>query len=101
LAPQLAVRRRFCKLVRYHPVVDGQTGRAPDARLYNLKNDVGEVNNLIEAEPAKAKELQSAWDKWNELNIAPLWGNAVVTKAASDGKENKGKKGGRRAKRAA
>ena len=51
-----------------------------DAKLYNLKDDVGEANDLIKSNPDKAKELQAAWDKWNELNVAPLWGNDVVLK---------------------
>jgi arylsulfatase A-like enzyme len=98
--PQMAIRRGDWKLVRYDPVVDGQTGNATDAKLYNLKDDVGESHDLIKENPAKAHELQAAWDKWNELNVAPLWGNSVVMKAAADG-EKKSKKAARRAKDAA
>jgi hypothetical protein len=54
---------------------------------------------LSNDEPEKAKELQAAWDKWNELNVAPLWGNSVVSKNA-DG-QKKTKKAARRAKDAA
>ena len=58
-------------------------GLATDAKLYNLANDIGESKDLIRAEPQKAKALQAAWDEWNELNVAPLWGDAAVTKNAA------------------
>jgi arylsulfatase A-like enzyme len=74
--PQMAVRQGDWKLVRYDPAVEGKTGRATEAKLYNLKSDIGETQDLIVAEPQKAKELQAAWDKWNEQNVAPLWSNA-------------------------
>ncbi|HEX4413413.1 MAG TPA: sulfatase [Lacipirellulaceae bacterium] len=78
--PQMAIRRGDWKLVRYDPVVDGEQGRVTDAKLYNLKSDIGESKDLFKSEPEKAKELQAAWDKWNELNVPPLWGNNVVLK---------------------
>ncbi|MGQ1784884.1 sulfatase family protein [Saccharicrinis sp. GN24d3] len=34
--------------------------------LYNLKEDIGERNNLIEIESEKAKELQAKFDHWLE-----------------------------------
>lgn len=71
---QMAIRRGDWKLVRYDPVVDGGTGRATDAKLYNLKDDIGETHDLIQAKPEKAKELQAAWDEWNKLNVPALWG---------------------------
>jgi hypothetical protein len=43
--------------------------------------------------------LQSLWDKWNEQNIDPLWGNKVVLKSAKA--ERSGKAPKRRAKSAA
>ncbi|HEX3601129.1 MAG TPA: sulfatase, partial [Lacipirellulaceae bacterium] len=78
--PQMAIRRGDWKLVRYDPAADGQDGVVTDAKLYNLKDDVGETQDLIRAKPDKAKELQAAWDQWNEFNVAPLWGNDVVLK---------------------
>jgi arylsulfatase A-like enzyme len=96
--PQMAIRRGDWKLVRYDPVADDQKGAASDAKLYNLKDDIGETLNLIGAEPQKAKALQAAWDEWDEQNIAPLWGKAVATKKAAAGQRNKG--AGRRAKKA-
>jgi arylsulfatase A-like enzyme len=72
---QMAIRQGDWKLVRYDPVVDGMKGTATDAKLYNLASDIGESKDLIKTEPQKAKELQAAWDEWNQLNVAPLWGN--------------------------
>jgi arylsulfatase A-like enzyme len=71
---QMAIRQGDWKLVRYDPVVDGMKGTATDAKLYNLASDIGESKDLIKSEPQKAKELQTAWDEWNQLNVAPLWG---------------------------
>ena len=86
--PQMAIRQGDWKLVRYDPAVDGDKGSATDAKLYNLKDDIGEAHDLIKAEPKKAQQLQAAWDQWNELNVAPLWGNAVVMKDNA-GRQNK------------
>jgi arylsulfatase A-like enzyme len=72
---QMAIRQGDWKLVRYDPVVDGMKGTATEAKLYNLANDVGESKDLMKSEPQKAKELQAAWDEWNQSNVAPLWGN--------------------------
>lgn len=84
--PQMAIRRGDWKLVRYDVAVDGEEGGVTDAKLYNLKDDIGEKNDLIATNPAKAKELQAAWDKWNEKNVPPLWGNDVVLKKGASGK---------------
>ena len=96
--PQMAIRKGDWKLVKYDPAVDGDTGKVTAAKLYNLKDDVGEAHDLIQAEPNKAAELQAEWDKWNELNVAPLWGSPAVTKEGA-GKQNK--KAARREKQGA
>jgi arylsulfatase A-like enzyme len=83
--PQMAIRQGDWKLVKYDPTVDGEEvsrSQATEAKLYNLANDIGEKNNLIEAEPQKAKELQAAWDKWNASNVPPAWGNDGKAKKA-------------------
>jgi len=75
---QMAIRQGDWKLVKYDPVVDGQKGgkgTATDAKLYNLANDIGETENLIEEEPEKAKALQAAWNKWNASNVPAAWGD--------------------------
>jgi arylsulfatase A-like enzyme len=71
---QMAIRQGDWKLVRYDPVVDGKSGRATEARLYNLASDIGEQRDLIDEQPEKGRALQAAWNKWNELNVPPLWG---------------------------
>jgi arylsulfatase A-like enzyme len=85
---QMAIRKGDWKLVRYDPVVDGMKGTATDAKLYNLASDVGESNNLIKAEPEKAKALQAAWDEWNKGNVPPAWGGAHLRKKAASGKRS-------------
>jgi arylsulfatase A-like enzyme len=91
---QMAIRRGGWKLVRYDPAADDQKGAATDAKLYNLKDDIGETLNLIGAEPQKAKELQAAWDEWDEQNIEPLWGKSVAKKKAGRRAKNAGSAGG-------
>jgi arylsulfatase A-like enzyme len=62
---QMAIRKGDWKLVQY----DG-TGR----KLFNLGQDIGESVDLIAKEPAKAKELEDAWQAWNKELKPALWG---------------------------
>jgi arylsulfatase A-like enzyme len=80
---QMAIRQGDWKLVRYDPVVDGMKGTATDAKLYNLADDIGESKDLIKSEPQKAKELQAAWDEWNQSNVPALWGGGGKKKKAA------------------
>ncbi len=70
---QMAIRKGDWKLVKYDATAEGGKGTSP-ARLYNLADDIGEKTDLTAKQPEKVKELQAAWDKWNEGNVAPLWG---------------------------
>ena len=78
--PQMAIRSGDWKLVRYDTTAD--TGKAnkganppvTGARLYNLRDDVGEKTDLSAKMPEKAKELQAVWDRWNAELVPPLWG---------------------------
>jgi arylsulfatase A-like enzyme len=85
---QMAIRAGDFKLVRYDTNADTLTGArnqpVTGVRLYNLAKDIGETNDLAAAMPEKVKELQAKWDKWNESNVAPLWGGG---KSDSDGAE--------------
>jgi arylsulfatase A-like enzyme len=78
---QMAIRRGDYKLVRYDSNADTNTGMGgqpvTSAKLYNLKTDAGEANDLAAKEPAVVKELQAAWDAWNEKNVEPLWGSGA------------------------
>lgn len=74
---QMAIRAGDFKLVRYDTNADTQADRseaAISAKLYNLRDDIGETKDLAAAMPDKAKELQTMWGEWNKANVAPLWG---------------------------
>lgn len=62
---QIALREGDWKLVK----VRGDT----QPRLYNLKADIGEKNDLAASEPDRVKAMQAAWDTWNATLIAPKW----------------------------
>jgi arylsulfatase A-like enzyme len=81
--PQWAIRHGDLKLV----VSKGGSGQP---ELYDLATDIGESKDLASAQPAKVKELQALWDKWN-AEQAP----ASTPDASSGGatKKNKKKKG--------
>jgi arylsulfatase A-like enzyme len=79
---QLAIRDGDWKLVRYDTAADGDKPGVTAAKLYNLKDDLGEKNDLIAKLPEKARELQSKWDAWNRSNIDPLWGGGGRRKNA-------------------
>jgi arylsulfatase A-like enzyme len=64
---QWAVRKGEFKLVASNP--DG----VKTPKLFNLKDDVGEKNDLSEKMPEKVKELQALWDKWSAEQSEPLW----------------------------
>jgi arylsulfatase A-like enzyme len=77
LGQQMAVRKGDWKLVKYDLAADGGTGTS-QARLYNLKDDIGEATDLSGRHPEKVKELQAEWDRWNSGNIAPRWGGGKM-----------------------
>jgi arylsulfatase A-like enzyme len=47
-------------------------GDAPP-QLYSLRADIGESKDLVAAELARVAAMKTAWDNWNQKNIAPLW----------------------------
>ncbi|MBS1669250.1 MAG: arylsulfatase [Bacteroidetes bacterium] len=51
------------KKTSYDPFTQTETGNLPQPQLYDLKNDLGEKNNLVEKKPAIAKELSAILDK--------------------------------------
>jgi arylsulfatase A-like enzyme len=53
-----------------------------DPELFNLAADKSETKNLIGDNPAQAKKLQAAYDKWNGENIEPLFPNPGGAKKA-------------------
>ncbi|WP_367874479.1 sulfatase-like hydrolase/transferase [Luteolibacter sp. Populi] len=75
---QLAVRKGDWKLVK--SVADenarggaGEKASTAGAKLYNLKDDIGEKNDLASANPEKVKELAALWDGWNAGLVDPKW----------------------------
>jgi arylsulfatase A-like enzyme len=44
------------------------------AKLFNLKDDIGEQTDLAAKNPDKVKELAAMWQKWNAELADPLWG---------------------------
>jgi hypothetical protein len=41
--------------------------------LYNLKDDIGERNNLASQQPKKVKELADEWTRWTKVLSKPAW----------------------------
>ena len=41
--------------------------------LYDLEQDIGEANNLVDQHPDIVKKLQKSYDQWNRANMAPIW----------------------------
>ena len=70
---QMAIRRGNWKLVSYVAKMDeGELLRSDPRdemtplRLYNLKLDIGESQDLSQQEPQVAAELLSLWNQWND-----------------------------------
>jgi arylsulfatase A-like enzyme len=84
---QTAIRFGDYKLVRYDANVDNSTGnRRQDvtpAKLYQLREDLGESKDLAAAMPEKVAELQAKWAAWNAANVRPLWGNGAADSPAA------------------
>jgi arylsulfatase A-like enzyme len=64
---QWAVRKGDWKLCANR--IDGVNS----PRLFNLKEDIGEANDLSAAHPDKLEELQAEWNKWNSEQSEPRW----------------------------
>ncbi|HEY1686725.1 MAG TPA: sulfatase [Tepidisphaeraceae bacterium] len=62
--PQWAIRDGDYKL---------ETARDGITRLYNLKEDVSERNDLMSSNPKIAKKLHAEFDAWNTQLMAPKW----------------------------
>ncbi|MCB0688153.1 MAG: sulfatase [Saprospiraceae bacterium] len=62
--PASAIRHGDWKLIYFY-----DTG---ESELYNLKDDVGESNNLVNTNPEKSKELKAQLDRWLEETHADL-----------------------------
>ncbi|MFM1868705.1 MAG: hypothetical protein RL591_2113 [Planctomycetota bacterium] len=102
---QWAVRKGDWKLLSQARRNARQPG---EVKLYNLRDDIGEKNDLAAKMPEKVAELRAAYDAWNARNIAPLWtrsegsddvrstppGGGVVEGAAGGNQSGAGARGG-------
>ena len=90
---QLAVRKGDWKLVKSSADGNARNGggkATPEgAKLYNLKEDIGEKNDLAATHPEKVKELAALWSEWNSGLVDPKWGPAGPRKG--DRYKNAGK----------
>jgi arylsulfatase A-like enzyme len=76
---QMAIRQGDWKLVRYVAKMDeGELKRGEPRdimtpyRLYNLRRDVGEQQDLAAAEPERVADMLKAWRAWNtQMKIPP------------------------------
>jgi arylsulfatase A-like enzyme len=50
------------------------------AKLFNLKDDIGEQTDLAAKHPDRVKELAALWQKWNAELIDPAWGPPAAKK---------------------
>ena len=95
---QMAIRHGDYKLVRYDMNAETLTGAGGQpvsaAKLYNLKDDIGETKDLAASMPDKLSELQAKWDAWNKDNKPPLWGGGGG-EGGEGGKAKKAKKANR------
>jgi arylsulfatase A-like enzyme len=62
--PGSAIRLGDWKLIQYF--------ENNDLELYNLKEDIGEKNNLTQANPMKSKEMLGLLEKWRRETNAPV-----------------------------
>jgi arylsulfatase A-like enzyme len=77
---QIALRMGDWKIVKApmneeEAKVRGGKGTTDGAHLYNLKQDIGEQNNLAAKNPEKLKELSAMWNKINSEMAEPAWGH--------------------------
>jgi arylsulfatase A-like enzyme len=52
------------------------------AKLFHLKDDIGEQTDLAARHPEKVKELSALWQKWNGELMDPKWGPPARKKGA-------------------
>ncbi len=72
-APHAAL---FWRYGRQHAIRMGDwklENQGDGEHLYNLTKDITEKTDLATTQPAKVKELQTAYAQWNAQNIPPQW----------------------------
>lgn len=73
--PQRAVRQGEWKWVQSREGRGGsiQIAKTGPPRLFNLKQDAAEKDDVSGAHPEKAAELQHLWEQWNQQLPEPSW----------------------------
>jgi arylsulfatase A-like enzyme len=73
--PQRAIRSGAWKLVQAREERGGsiQLAKTGPWRLYNLRQDPAEQNDLTTEHPDKARKLTQQWEKWNAQLPPPAW----------------------------
>jgi len=74
---QIALRMGDWKIVKapdgFGPGELSGKATSAGAELYNLKEDIGETQNVAAKNGEKLKELAGLWDKWNAGLVEPKW----------------------------
>jgi arylsulfatase A-like enzyme len=90
LGEQKAIRKGDWKLVRYDVCVDNPSRRSnassirvTQPKLYNLRDDPGETNDLSATNPKVVEELRVLWQKWCETLAEPIWSPMPSVPAAA------------------
>ena len=68
-----AIRRGDWKLVRPSLSTAEYADVSTEPLLFNVREDVGERNDLASKEPALVRELQASWEAWNAQLMQPRW----------------------------
>lgn len=68
--PQKAIRQGDWKLVDWR---DFDQSTSSGWELFNLREDIGETNNLAAEHPELAARLRGEWESWNQRNLEPAW----------------------------
>ena len=75
---QLAIRAGDWKLSKAAGPNEDVERKGPasldGAKLFNLKDDLGEKTDVAAKHPDKVKELSAAWAEWNKDLVEPAWG---------------------------
>ncbi len=82
--PQWAIRKGDWKLV-------ASQFDQNKPRLINLAEDIAEANDLMDKEPAKAKELLAEWQAWSAQQAEPLWKPVPAAEKKKNKNKNKNK----------
>ena len=77
------IGRRGGLLPNYEAPLDSPLGQV--VRLYDLSDDLGEIDSLAESRPEALERLRDAFDRWEEALEAPTWWSTRGTVAKVDG----------------